>query len=249
MSTLRGWLFYIVLAITLIPVAIVVILMYPLPLAWRYRVGASWARFILWCADALCGVRYEVKGMENFPKDNRPVLVLSKHQSAWEVFWMISHVPNHATFVYKRELHYVPVFGQAIATLKMIAIDRKAHGRAYEQVLKQSREKIAQGWSIVMFPEGTRTAPGEENPHYKSGGARLAVATGLPIVPIALNSGQLWPRNSIAKKPGMITVSVGPMIESTGKDFDEVQTELVDWIETEMRRISPEAYAREATRV
>ena len=100
-----------------------------------------------------------------------------------------------------------------------------------------------------MFPEGTRTAPGEENPHYKSGGARLAVATGLPIVPIALNSGQLWPRNSIAKKPGTITVSVGPMIESTGKDFDEVQTELVDWIETEMRRISPEAYAREATRV
>ena len=100
-----------------------------------------------------------------------------------------------------------------------------------------------------MFPEGTRTAPGEEKPLYKSGGARLAVATGLPVVPIALNSGHLWPRNSIAKKPGKITVSVGPMIESEGKDFEDVQTELVQWIEAEMRRISPEAYTRETTRV
>ncbi|HIU84267.1 MAG TPA: 1-acyl-sn-glycerol-3-phosphate acyltransferase [Candidatus Aphodousia gallistercoris] len=244
MSTIRGWLFYLVLAITLIPVAVIIILMYPLPLAWRYRFGQQWARFILWEGKLICGMRYENKGMENFPADNRPVLVLSKHQSAWEVFWMISHVPNHASFVYKRELHWVPVFGQAIATLGMISIDRKAHGRAYDQVLKKSKEKIAEGWSIVMFPEGTRTAPGEAEPHYKTGGARLAVATGLPIVPIALNSGHLWPRNSIAKKPGLITVSVGPMIETKGRTFEEVQEQMVGWIEGEMRVISPDAYAK-----
>lgn len=243
MHVLRGWLFYIVLAITLIPLAIVLMILYPGPLTWRYRLGRSWARFILECGRLICGMRYEVRGMENFPATTEPVLVLSKHQSAWEIFWLIANVPHLTSFVYKKELHYVPVFGQALATLNMMAIDRKKGANAYSQFLRQGRQFIKNGWWLLMFPEGTRTAPGAE-PHYKTGGARFAALTGTKIVPVALNSGECWPRNSIAKKPGLITISVGKPIETKGRQFEDIQEELVGWIESEMRVISPHLYEK-----
>ena len=148
--------------------------------------------------------------------------------------------------VYKKELHYVPVFGQALATLHMMAIDRKKGSRAYEQFMNQGKNFMKRGWWLAMFPEGTRPAPGVKT-HYKSGGARFAVATSTPIIPIALNSGECWPRNSISKKPGLITVSVGPMIKTEGRGFEEVQAELVNWIEGEMHVISPVVYGNKAT--
>ena len=140
----------------------------------------------------------------------------------------------------------MPVFGQALATLRMMAIDRKKGSRAYEQFMRQGKAFMNDGWWLAMFPEGTRTAPGAKT-HYKSGGARFAVATGTPIIPIALNSGECWPRNSISKKPGLITVSVGPMIETKDRTFDAVQADLVNWIEGEMHNISPDLYANKVT--
>lgn len=159
---------------------------------------------------------------------------------------MASLIPHQASFVYKKELHYVPVFGQALATLHMMAIDRKKGSRAYEQFMNQGKDFMKRGWWLAMFPEGTRTAPGAKT-HYKSGGARFAVATSTPIIPIALNSGECWPRNSISKTPGLITVSVGPMIKTEGRGFEEVQAELVNWIEGEMHVISPVVYGNKAT--
>lgn len=126
MSTIRGWIYYLVLAITLIPLAVVLIVSYPFSsVSYRYRLAVSWARFMLRMGEVLCGMRYEFKGVENFPTDGTSVLVLSKHQSAWDIFALASLIPHQASFVYKKELHYVPVFGQALATLRMMAIDRK----------------------------------------------------------------------------------------------------------------------------
>lgn len=243
MNLLRGWLFYIFLAITLLPTALVIILLYPAPLAWRYAVGKGWAKLILVSGRIICGMRYEVKGLDNFPSACEPVLVLSKHQSAWEIFWLMSHIPHLTSFVYKKELHYVPVFGQALATLKMMAIDRSKGANAYSQFLRQGRKFLKNGWWLLMFPEGTRTKPGAEA-HYKTGGARFAAMTGTKIVPIALNSGECWPRNSIAKKPGLITVSIGKPIETKGRNYEEIQAELVEWIESEMCVISPHLYEK-----
>ena len=246
MSTIRGWIYYLVLAVTLVPLAIVLIILYPASLAFRYRLAMNWARFMLKMGEVICGMRYQFKGLENFPTDGTSVLVLSKHQSAWDIFALGSVIPHRTSFVYKKELHYVPVFGQALATLHMMAIDRKKGSRAYEQFTKQGQEFLAKGWCLAMFPEGTRTAPGQKT-HYKSGGARFAVATGTPIIPIALNSGECWPRNSISKTPGLITLSVGPMIKTEGRTFEAVQEELVAWIEGEMHVISPELYGSKVT--
>lgn len=246
MSTIRGWIYYIVLAITLIPLAIALIILYPASVSLRYQLAVSWARFMLKMGEVICGMRYQFKGTENFPTDGTSVLVLSKHQSAWDIFALASLIPHQASFVYKKELHYVPVFGQALATLHMMAIDRKKGSRAYEQFMNQGKDFMKRGWWLAMFPEGTRTAPGVKT-HYKSGGARFAVATSTPIIPIALNSGECWPRNSISKKPGLITVSVGPMIKTEGRGFEDVQAELVNWIEGEMHVISPVLYGNKET--
>ena len=246
MSTIRGWIYYLVLAVTLVPLAIVLIILYPASLAFRYRLAMNWARFMLKMGEVICGMRYQFKGLENFPTDGTSVLVLSKHQSAWDIFALGSVIPHRTSFVYKKELHYVPVFGQALATLHMMAIDRKKGSRAYEQFMKQGKEFLNKGWWLAMFPEGTRTAPGQKT-HYKSGGARFAVATGTPIIPIALNSGECWPRKSISKTPGLITLSVGPMIDTEGSTFEAVQEELVAWIEGEMHVISSELYGDKVT--
>ena len=227
MSTIRGWIYYIVLAITLIPLAIALIILYPASVSLRYQLAVSWARFMLKMGEIICGMRYQFKGTENFPTDGTSVLVLSKHQSAWDIFALASLIPHQASFVYKKELHYVPVL-------------------AYEQFMSQGKDFMKRGWWLAMFPEGTRTAPGAKT-HYKSGGARFAVATSTPIIPIALNSGECWPRNSISKTPGLITVSVGPMIKTEGRRFEEVQAELVNWIEGEMHVISPVVYGNKAT--
>ena len=246
MSTIRGWIYYLVLAVTLVPLAIVLIILYPASLAFRYCLAMNWARFMLKMGEVICGMRYQFKGLENFPTDGTSVLVLSKHQSAWDIFALGSVIPHRTSFVYKKELHYVPVFGQALATLHMMAIDRKKGSRAYEQFMKQGKDFLNKGWWLAMFPEGTRTAPGQKT-HYKSGGARFAVATGTPIIPIALNSGECWPRNSISKTPGLITLSVGPMIKTEGRTFEAVQEELVAWIEGEMHVISSELYGDKVT--
>jgi 1-acyl-sn-glycerol-3-phosphate acyltransferase len=240
MSYLRSAIYLLLLTVTVIPWAFVVLAAYARPVATRYRLCAMWTRFAVRAARAICGITWRVEGWENLP--DGAAILLPKHQSTWETFWLPSFVPRPLTFVYKRELHLVPFFGWAMASLHMINIDRRRGQDAFEQVVRQGTGHLRDGWWIVIFPEGTRTAPGSTR-RYKTGGARLAVRTGAPVVPIAVNSGEVWPRRAFLKVPGEITVSIGAPIRTEGRTADEVASLVESWIETEMRRLAPHRYS------
>jgi 1-acyl-sn-glycerol-3-phosphate acyltransferase len=239
MLALRSTLFVLFQLVTVIPYAFLCLACAPLPLSVRYRVTVGWPRMVLWAGRLLCGMQHRVIGWENLP--DSPVILLSKHQSTWETFFYVSHMPRQLCFVFKRELLWIPFFGWGIGLLDMIHIDRSKGRDAFESVVNQGLRKLAEGSWIIMFPEGTRTPVGSAG-SYKTGGARLAIRTGVPVVPIAVNSGELWPKKRFVKTPGMITVSIGKPIESTGKTPDALNREVETWIEGEMRRISPHAY-------
>lgn len=240
MMALRSALYAVLQLITVAPWSIVCLLTAVFPLEIRYKVTMVWTRFCIWLADKLLGIRYQVKGKENLP--DGPAILLSKHQSTWETLFYPGFMPRELCYVFKRELLMLPFFGWGIGLLKMIHIDRKKGHNAFEEVVEQGREKLAQGRWIIMFPEGTRIPVGEKG-RYKSGGPRLAIRTGAPVVPIAVNAGECWPRNAFIKKPGLVTVSIGKPIATEGRTPEEVVRDVENWIEAEMRVISPHAYA------
>ncbi len=239
MQTLRGWLFYLWLSITLIPTALTVVLLWPFASArFRYeKVALVWCRLMMHSLRVICAVNFRVIGTENIPVNPQtPVVLLSKHQSAWETLFLPTILGNPAGFVYKKSLHWVPFFGWALKSMQMIAIDRKEGRSAYQIFLKRGKAFVKRGWWVLLFPEGTRTKPGDKETVYKTGGARFALAVGAVVVPIALNSGRCWPRNSIRKIPGTITVSIGPAIATDGKSAHELTQEVRTWIEAEIER-------------
>ncbi|HUL68354.1 MAG TPA: lysophospholipid acyltransferase family protein [Burkholderiaceae bacterium] len=240
MLRLRAALYMLTLIVTVVPYAIGMLLWAWLPKRTRYFTATGWTRLAIWAARVICGIQYRVEGWENLP--DGPAILLPKHQSAWETLWLPSVMPRRLSFVYKRELHWVPFFGWGLATLGMINIDRSKGQDAFEQVVQQGGELLRDDWWIVIFPEGTRTPPGSTR-RYKTGGARLAVRTNTPAVPIALNSGECWPRRAFIKKPGTITVSIGKPIPAEGKSAEEMAALVESWIETEMRRLAPHRYA------
>lgn len=240
---LRSGLFVLFQAATLAPFAVLCLVWSPLPLHWRYRLTVGWPRLVIWGAQHIVGIRHRVIGDENLP--DTPAILLSKHQSTWETLFYPTFMPRELCYVFKRELLFVPFFGWGIALLGMIHIDRSRGNDAFEQVVRQGERKLAQGRWIILFPEGTRIRAGSQG-KYKSGGARLAVRTGAPVVPIAVNSGECWPRRKFLLRPGLITVSIGPPIDSAGKSPDELNREVEGWIESEMRRLSPHLYRDEA---
>jgi 1-acyl-sn-glycerol-3-phosphate acyltransferase len=242
MAALRSAIYLLFLIVTVIPYALACMLWAPLPLHWRFRLTAGWPRLAIWGAKVIVGIRWRIKGKENLP--DGPAILLSKHQSAWETLFLPAHMPRDVCFVYKKELHRVPFFGWGLALLRMIPIDRSKGRDAFEQIVRLGRERLSQGRWPVLFPEGTRIAPGKVG-RYKLGGAMLAVRTGAGVIPIAHNAGECWPRNAFIKKPGLITLSIGPMIASEGLDADTLNGKVRDWIENEMRQLNPERYERE----
>jgi 1-acyl-sn-glycerol-3-phosphate acyltransferase len=240
LTAVRSAIYLAYLVLTVIPYAIAVLCWSWLPQTQRYWLTIGWPRLAIWGARWICGLRWRVEGWDNLP--DGPAILLSKHQSTWETLWLPSMMPRKLSFVYKRELHWVPFFGWAFATLGMINIDRSKGHSAFEQVVEQGITHLADGWWIVIFPEGTRTPPGS-NRHYKTGGMRLAVRTGTPVVPIALNSGECWPRKAFLKTPGEITVSIGSPIPTQGRTDRDVGALVESWIETEMRRLAPHRYS------
>ena len=202
-------------------------------------ISIPWTRSVLTALRFICGVKVQVLGRENLP--DAPVIVLSKHQSAWETIAFMGYSPRPPCFVFKKELLYIPFFGWGIALMRMIAIDRSQGRNAFEQVVKQSIERLAEGRWIIMFPEGTRIPVGQAG-QYKTGGARLAIRAGVPVLPIAHNAGECWPKKRFIKTPGTITVSIGPLISSLDKTPEMLNAEVEMWIESEMRTISPDAY-------
>ena len=151
-------------------------------------------------------------------------------------------MPHPLAYVFKRELLYIPFFGWAMGRLDMIHIDRSKRAEAFNRVVEQGKRILGHGSWIIMFPEGTRTPRGSQGT-YKTGGARLALATGAPVVPIAVTSARCWPRKSFIVRPGVVDVSIGPPIPVEGRAADELMREVQAWIEAEMRRLDPEAYA------
>jgi 1-acyl-sn-glycerol-3-phosphate acyltransferase len=238
-ALLRTCAFYLFNFLTVTPWSFVVVAGRLFSVHTRYRLCTLWTRSAIWSARVICGIDCKVEGWENLP--DAPAIVLPKHQSTWETFWLPSVLPRDLTFVYKRELNMLPFFGWGIASTEMISIDRSKGQDAFEQVVEQGTDRLARGWWIVIFPEGTRTPPGSTR-RYKTGGPRLAVRTGALAVPIAVNSGECWPKRALMR-PGLITVSIGKPIDPRGKTPEEVGALVESWIETEMRRLAPHRYS------
>jgi len=239
MQALRSALFLLFQVVTVVPYAIGCLLVAPLPRRLRYRYTVGWPKLVIRAARVLVGIRWQVTGASRLP--DGPAILLAKHQSTWETLFLASWMPRELCYVFKRELLYLPFFGWGIALLDMIHIDRRRGADAFEQLVSQGTRKLAEGRWIIVFPEGTRTPAGSQG-RYKTGGARLAVRTGAPVVPIAVNSGECWPRRAFVLRPGLITVSIGPTIPVEGRGADQVNAEAEGWIESEMRRLSPHLY-------
>jgi len=242
-AALRSALYMAFLIVTVIPYACACMVWAVLPLAWRYRLTIGWPKLALWGARWIVGIRWQIKGAENLP--DAPVIVLSKHQSAWETLFFPAWMPRPMCFVYKKELHRVPFFGWGLALLKMIPIDRASGRDAVDQVVRLGQQRLNEGRWPILFPEGTRVAPGKTG-RYRLGGALLAARTGAPVLPVAHNAGTLWRRKAFIKHPGTVTVSFGPLIATDGLDAHTINARVEDWIEGEMRRISPESYGADA---
>jgi 1-acyl-sn-glycerol-3-phosphate acyltransferase len=224
----RSLLFYLGLAAaTLIFLPLCLVLL-PLPLALRFRVISRWSVFNLWWLGVTCGLRHQVRGAENVP--DGACIILCKHQSAWETLALQLVFPAQV-WVLKKELLWLPLYGWGLASMSPIAIDRGSGMRALNRITKQGTARLRQGLCVVIFPEGTRVLPGERVP-YQPGGGMLAARSGYPVVPVAHNSGCFWPRQSLRKWPGTITMVIGPAIQPAGKTAAQITREAEDWIES-----------------
>ena len=243
---LRSALFVVWMAATVVPWAL---LMLVLSIFVRgtalYWPTMRWLRMAVWGARVICGVKHRVHGLHHLPtaaQSTAAVVLAAKHQSTWETFALPAIMPHPLAYVFKRELLYIPFFGWAMGRLDMIHIDRSKRAEAWSKVAAQGKRLAAEGIWVIMFPEGTRIPRGRQGT-YKSGASRLAIASGVPIVPVAASSAKCWPRKSFLLRPGTIDVSIGPPIASAGREPDELMREVEAWIEAEMRRLDPAAYA------
>ena len=249
---LRSLLFVLWLAATVVPWALMMLVLSIFIRGKRlYWPTMFWLRIAIWGAKVICGVRYRVHGIEHLPTvadEYAAVVLAAKHQSTWETFAFPTFMPHPLAYVFKRELLQVPFFGWAMGRLDMIHIDRSKRAEAWNKVAAQGKRLAAEGIWVIMFPEGTRIPRGQQGV-YKSGASRLAIASAVPIVPIAASSAKCWPRKSFLLRPGVVDVSIGKPISSTGRQPDELMREVEAWIEAEMRRLDPEAYADAAASV
>lgn len=239
MLFLRSLLFSLGMGISVLVFAPLSVMTFPFPFTMRYRFITQWARFNLWWLEKTCGLSYQVYGRENIPAGN--AVILCKHQSAWETLALQRIFPPQI-WLLKRELLWVPLFGWGLAMLEPIAIDRKSGKKAMRQLLEQGTERLHSGRWVVIFPEGTRTPPGKKG-RYAPGGALLAESAGYPVVPVAHNAGEFWPRRGFIKHPGIIQVVIGPAIDSKGKSAMEINATAEEWIESKMREISNVKYS------
>jgi len=233
MIVLRSALFSAALIIVTLPYAFLSVLTFPLARMTRYRVISGWSKIMLYVARKLCGLGYRVEGRENLP--SAPSVILSKHQSAWETLAFQTVFPPQV-HVLKRELLWIPFFGWGLAMMSPIAIDRSKGRTALRQLARLGKERILQGFWVVIFPEGTRVKPGTRR-KYQPGGACLATQTGVPVVPVAHNAGLYWGKNAFLKYPGTITLRIGPAIPTQGRDPAEVNAEAETWIERQQAEI------------
>jgi 1-acyl-sn-glycerol-3-phosphate acyltransferase len=233
MSRLRSLLFAIFQVAFTPPYAVLCCVLFFLPARQRFWVIKQWCAANVWAARVLCGICYVVIGRENIPSTSH--LILCKHSSTFETV-ALSGIFFPTSFVAKRELLWLPFFGWAFALASPITINRSAGNQALQQMVEQGRERLGQGFWIVIFPEGTRIKVGTRA-KYKTGGARLAIGMDRPILPVAHNAGYLWPKGVWGKTAGTITISIGPPIPATGREPIELTAEVERWIEAEVARL------------
>ncbi|MFH1605022.1 MAG: lysophospholipid acyltransferase family protein [Pseudomonadota bacterium] len=230
MKFLRALVYYLLLIIIVIPYWVLVMCVAPLPRIARWKIIAGWPRLAAWLAIHVLDIRYEVRGRENIPAE--PVVILSKHSSAWETLAYSGIFPPHV-YVMKRELMWLPFLGWGLALFSPIFINRTDRKNALRRAVEIGKQRLAQGFCIMVYPEGTRIAVGKRV-KYKLGGARIAVQTGVRVLPVAHNAGQLWPRNTFLKRPGKVTVVIGQPIDSAGHTAEELMSKVEDWVESQV---------------
>jgi 1-acyl-sn-glycerol-3-phosphate acyltransferase len=234
MNLIRSILFNLGILIITPIFSVLAILLFPLPAVLHSRIISSWAYLSMFWLKLTCGLSFRVIGKENIP--HHPCIVLAKHQSAWEtIAFQVIFPPQ--IWVMKRSLLLIPFLGWAFAALKAIAIDRGAGREALKQMVEQGKDRLARGLWVVIFPEGTRIAPGKKG-KYHIGGAWLATHTQATVVPVAHNAGEFWRKNAFTKMPGVITVSIGRPIDTQGLKPEEVNHMVETWIEGEMPHLS-----------
>lgn len=234
---LRSLIFALGLAMSTVVYSLIAIVILPLPPARRFSIIASWTKLNLWWLGKTCKLHHEVEGLDNIP--GTPAIVFCKHESAWETL-CLNLIFRPQVWVLKRELLWIPFFGWGLATLKPIAINRRAGRTAIEQVIQQGEQRLRAGYWVVIFPEGTRVAPGIRA-RYKLGGAKLAEHTGCPVIPVAHNAGDFWPRNSFSKRPGTIRLVIGPALHTRGLNAKQINELAAAWIERTLSDIRREA--------
>jgi 1-acyl-sn-glycerol-3-phosphate acyltransferase len=243
MNFIRSLLHLLWMTVTVVPWALfVVVVSYFVSSTRLYWICVAWLRLAIQGGTVILGIRNRIQGLENLPQGSKdPAVLLVKHQSVWETFLMPVIMPHPLAYVFKKELLSIPFFGWAMGRLDMIHIDRSQRARAFAKVVQQGRRLMQEGVWVIMFPEGTRIARGQKG-DYKTGGTRLAIAAGVPVIPIAVTSGRCWPAKAFVKRPGVVDISIGQPIASAGRDADSLMAEVEAWIEAEMHRLDPEAY-------
>jgi len=230
MLFIRSSLFFLGQVITAPIFTLVALIALPLNPVTRNVLISGWARSMIWWLRVTCGIRHEVTGLENLPES--PSIILSKHQSAWETLAFQAIFPTQV-YVLKRELLWIPIFGWGLAMSSPIAIDRSAGREALKKLIANGAARLKSGLWVVIFPEGTRIAPGEKG-KYQIGGAWLATHTKTQVVPVAHNAGRYWAKNTFIKKPGIIRIHIGKPIQAAGLKADALNQQVEQWIESEM---------------
>jgi len=234
MLLLRSLLFFLGQVVTAPVFTLVALLALPLNPLTRNVLISGWARSMIWWLRITCNIRHEITGMENLPES--PSIILAKHQSAWETLAFQAIFPTQV-YVLKRELLLIPIFGWGLAMSSPIAIDRSAGREALKKLVANGKKRLEKGFWVVIFPEGTRKAPGERG-KYHIGGAWLATHTQTQVVPVAHNAGEFWAKNSFIKKPGVIQLHIGKTIQTAGLKADALNHQVEHWIETEMATLN-----------
>ena len=224
--------FYFYASVTIASMSI--FFMWPLPFSVRSAIARNWGKSMLWVGRIVCGLDYVIEGRENIPVE--PSVIMIKHTTVFETYAQLAIFPPQ-TWVVKRELQWIPLFGWGLAAMRPIAINRSAGHAAVTQVIEQGRKLLADGIWITIFPEGTRVAASQTK-KYGVSGAALALDAGCPILPVAHNAGDLWPRRGLKKRPGLIRFCIGPPIEAGDRSPKETNLIVQDWIETKMKEIS-----------
>ncbi len=237
MLFLRSLLFFLGQAVTAPVFTLVALASLPLNPITRNVLISGWARSMIWWLRITCNISHEITGMENLP--DSPSIILAKHQSAWETLAFQAIFPTQV-YVLKRELLWIPIFGWGLAMSSPIAIDRSAGREALKKLVANGKNRLEKGLWVVIFPEGTRKAPGERG-KYHIGGAWLATHTKTQVVPVAHNAGEFWAKNSFIKKPGIIQLHIGKTIQTTDLKADELNHQVEHWIESEMAAINKNA--------